>query len=70
MLHNHCYHCKDRVVGCHSTCEKYKKFKEELEVVRAEKEKEHQLRDQRYRAIFRRSEECRFYYSKGVKYKY
>ena len=24
---NACYKCEDRVVGCHSTCEKYKKYK-------------------------------------------
>lgn len=24
-----CIDCKDRVVGCHGTCEKYKAFKEE-----------------------------------------
>lgn len=22
-----CYNCKDRVVGCHSTCERYAEFK-------------------------------------------
>ena len=30
-----CYKCKERVVGCHSKCEKYLEFSE---VVRAERE--------------------------------
>lgn len=25
-----CYECKDRKVGCHSICEKYKKYKIDL----------------------------------------
>lgn len=28
---NQCYECKKRYVGCHSTCEEYKRFKEENE---------------------------------------
>lgn len=27
---NCCKDCKDRVVNCHSTCEKYKKWKQEF----------------------------------------
>ena len=26
-----CRDCKSRAVGCHSTCEKYKRFKKEME---------------------------------------
>ena len=29
-----CKNCKDRIVGCHSICEKYIKEKEEIERVR------------------------------------
>lgn len=29
-----CYHCKDRVVGCHATCEMYIKEKEEQQKVK------------------------------------
>ena len=28
---NACYQCKDRFVGCHATCQRYKAFKEEVE---------------------------------------
>jgi hypothetical protein len=69
MLHNHCRNCTERVVGCHSTCDKYKKFKEELEVVREEKCKESILRDIRYRGMFAQARKTGFYYSKGMKWK-
>lgn len=26
-----CYKCSDRKLGCHSTCDKYKEFKERIE---------------------------------------
>lgn len=26
-----CYECPDREIGCHSKCEKYKKFRKELD---------------------------------------
>ena len=29
---NNCMDCPDRKVGCHSTCESYKRFREELTV--------------------------------------
>lgn len=70
MIRNHCRHCTDRVVGCHSTCEKYKKYKEEMDKIHKEKEKDALLIDQRYRGIFRQTHKRRFFYSKGVKYKY
>jgi len=25
-----CFHCEDRTMNCHSTCEQYKKFKAEM----------------------------------------
>lgn len=29
-----CYRCTKRTVGCHDTCEQYKKFRDELSKVR------------------------------------
>lgn len=29
-IHNQCLGCTDRYVGCHSKCEKYKAYKEEM----------------------------------------
>ena len=29
-IHNQCLGCTDRYVGCHSDCEKYKAYKEEM----------------------------------------
>lgn len=31
MNGNNCKDCKNRYIGCHSTCEVYKKFKENIE---------------------------------------
>lgn len=28
-----CLDCKDRFIGCHSKCEKYKQFKRKMEVL-------------------------------------
>lgn len=28
-----CYHCKDRCIGCHDYCEKYKAWKSEVDRV-------------------------------------
>ena len=30
-MKNPCYKCEERIVGCHSSCEKYKSFRIELE---------------------------------------
>ena len=30
-MKNKCYGCEDRVVGCHSFCDKYKQFREYLD---------------------------------------
>lgn len=35
-----CYHCKERYPGCHSTCSKYLKEKEEWEAIKAKMEKD------------------------------
>ena len=32
--------CENRKIGCHGTCEKYKKFKEYLEKIKKNREKE------------------------------
>lgn len=29
-----CYECKDRVIGCHGTCQRYKTFRRDYEKVR------------------------------------
>ena len=34
-VENKCYKCEGRKLGCHSTCEDYKKYKEYLEKIRA-----------------------------------
>lgn len=39
MVSAPCKDCKDREVGCHSKCNRYLKFKEELKVIK-EKERE------------------------------
>lgn len=31
MNGNNCKDCKNRYIGCHSTCEVYKKFKENID---------------------------------------
>lgn len=42
--HGHCLGCKDRKVGCHSTCEYYiadkKAYEEELEMIKTNEIKE------------------------------
>ena len=44
-----CYNCEKRVIGCHSKCNEYKQFKENLEatsaIVRDVKNKENIVRD-------------------------
>lgn len=46
MLHekNHCIDCTKRVVGCHSVCEDYKAFKENLANQNKLKEEDKQKR--------------------------
>ena len=38
-----CYNCKNRVVGCHSTCEKYEQYKQYLQRIKDKKEEEHKI---------------------------
>lgn len=33
-MKNSCLDCKNRVIGCHSTCYKYKEYKKELEIIK------------------------------------
>lgn len=35
-----CYHCNNRVVGCHSTCEVYKKEQEERATIKSERQRQ------------------------------
>ena len=37
MISNNCLHCKKRYLGCHSTCESYLKYKEQLEKIKNNK---------------------------------
>lgn len=30
-----CYNCKDRFLGCHAYCDKYKKYRKQIEIVKA-----------------------------------
>ncbi len=41
MERNHCYNCKLRKVGCHSTCDIYKSYLKKLDVIKHNKQKEH-----------------------------
>lgn len=38
-MKNKCYNCERRHVGCHVTCEDYKKFKVSQDAIRKESEK-------------------------------
>lgn len=38
MISNNCLHCEKRYLGCHSTCERYLKYKEQLETIKTNKE--------------------------------
>jgi hypothetical protein len=40
METNCCYHCPNRKVGCHSTCEKYLAFLKENEIAKAKERQE------------------------------
>lgn len=33
VIESGCYNCKERMVGCHSKCTKYKKYREALDVI-------------------------------------
>lgn len=70
MYNNPCHHCTERIVGCHSTCERYKKFREDCEKIRKEKERDIMWRNHKFGGIFETSRKRRFFYSKGVKYKF
>ena len=50
-----CYHCVDRVVGCHVNCELYKKEQEERQQVKEERRK----RNGYYRAT--QSARCKYH---------
>lgn len=35
-----CLNCKERIIGCHQNCEKYKQYKQYLETIKQNKIKE------------------------------
>ena len=38
-----CKGCENRVVGCHSTCEEYRKYKKHVDELREENRKQSQI---------------------------
>ena len=40
MLRCLCYHCKNRAIGCHKFCSDYRKYRQELEEMQAQKKKD------------------------------
>ena len=49
-----CHRCKDRILGCHSTCESYKEYRAKIEEVKNKKMDQHDIiidyhRDKRMR---------------------
>lgn len=57
-VENKCYGCKNRVLGCHSTCEDYKKYKKYIEQLKqkemGEKMYHHYTQEERDRKIRQR----------------
>lgn len=49
-----CVGCEKREMKCHSYCEEYKKYKEQLEEIKVKQEKERLLKDAEYEGIHRR----------------
>jgi hypothetical protein len=41
MRNSCCRECTDRKIGCHSKCERYKQFREEIELIHKNKRLEH-----------------------------
>lgn len=39
-----CLNCENRYLGCHSNCEKYKEYKQYLDVIKINKKKENLFR--------------------------
>ncbi len=37
-IKSNCYRCNKREVGCHATCESYKEFRKELDVINNRKQ--------------------------------
>lgn len=48
-----CKNCKDRYLGCHDHCDKYKAFKEEIKKLRNSDSKEYEIRDYVRKAVLR-----------------
>lgn len=45
---NNCYRCKDRKLGCHDYCQKYKEFVEKNEKIKADVKKDKQYNGETY----------------------
>ena len=59
MSSNACLNCKDRHEKCHSTCEKYLKFKKELEELHEAKRKQYDLEDYYYNSRYKNNKKKR-----------
>ena len=57
-----CYGCADRHLGCHSSCEKYEKFRERLDEIHKERDMETALNylDTRRKLDAQRNEEAAY----------
>jgi len=36
-MNNSCFQCKKRILGCHTSCIEYKKYKEEIKMIKINK---------------------------------
>lgn len=59
MSTNTCLNCEDRHAYCHSTCEKYLKFKKELEELHETKRKHKNLEDYYYNDRYKNNKKRR-----------
>ena len=42
MLQCSCYHCQNRQIGCHKFCPEYRKYRRELEEMKAKEKRENE----------------------------
>lgn len=52
MKNNKCLNCTDRHTGCYNTCENYKKYLEELDVIKTNKRNSKDITKSTYRRIY------------------
>ena len=48
---NPCKNCKDRELGCHSKCDKYNEFKNNIEYAKQERIKQNFIDDYRIKSV-------------------